>query len=52
MKSLTEKHSVLICRNGIERFVYSYFPHELAAMLRSHGVVAVYIPPYLRRQAF
>ena len=52
MKSLTEIHKVMICRNGKDEFIDTYFPHEFASMLRSHDVVAVYIPPYLRRQAF
>lgn len=52
MNKLTEKGMVLICENGVDRIIESYFPHELAHMLRKHDVIAVYLPPYLRRQAF
>lgn len=49
---ITEQSTVLICEDGQDREIKTYFPHELARMLRSHGVIAMYIPHYLRRQAF
>ena len=49
---ITEKGTVLICEDGVDREIETYFPHELARMLRSHDVIAMYIPNYLRRQAF
>jgi hypothetical protein len=44
-----KKEAILLVED--DREIETYFPHELAAMYMKHEIIAVYLPPYLRKQA-